>query len=414
MYSTIFDLEENLTDRRLRFGNALTASANDGTEGILSMLLKAGAQVNSRRGYALQQASSQGYLGVVKLLLDHGADVNRVSQIHKDRTALQAACNNGHHEVVRHLLQRGADPNLGGGPYRYPIIGAVCDGGLVLDEMLQADNRLDLDVFGGPYASTPLSTAAFCLPAERLGPLLDRGASIDMVDTDGETALMVAAGAGDADAVRVLLNRGADFLKFSNKDYTALQYARINGDSKCISLLLDRAQFILRGLHDSAERGDEHARNIILNEKKERVAAMEEEFANQKGMAEDAAQLADILKDTEVTETRTAGDDENSAKDGIVQDGTQPQESEQKADAMEPSSKLENSLEHEETGYPTPGSVTWHEDDEAESGMAELSRPATKEEDLEGEDEDQQNEEDEQDEDDQDEDSGSDDMDSEY
>ncbi|PSR84431.1 ankyrin repeat-containing domain protein [Coniella lustricola] len=269
-----FGADANATGKE--FGTALTASAHDGTERILGLLLESGAEVNDPKGYALQQAASQGHLEIVKLLLAHKADVNQVNSLHPDLTALQAACNNGHAKVAEYLLQNGADPNLGGGLYTLPIFGAVCDGGDVLDTMLLPTNyekhhfKLQLDVLGGPYQSSPLSTAILTLPTGRWGPLVDFGASINMADDSGKTPLMVAAAIDDADAVRVLLNRGADFMKISKQGLSTLQYAMLNGNPNCIIMILDRANSILKELQGMAESGDEYARELIEKEKSER------------------------------------------------------------------------------------------------------------------------------------------------
>jgi ankyrin repeat protein len=61
------------------YGNALIASAYDGTLDILRMLLDGGAKSNSPNGWALQTAAAQGHLDVVKELLIRGANVDACS-----------------------------------------------------------------------------------------------------------------------------------------------------------------------------------------------------------------------------------------------------------------------------------------------------------------------------------------------
>jgi len=87
-----------------RSGDALTVSANDGADRIMSLLLDAGADINAPDDWALQQAALQGHLHIVQLLLSHGADGNKFSELHMPCTALQASCNSGHVDITNLLL----------------------------------------------------------------------------------------------------------------------------------------------------------------------------------------------------------------------------------------------------------------------------------------------------------------------
>jgi ankyrin repeat protein len=138
------------------YGTSLTAAAYDGTIDIVTMLLNAGAQVRHPAGFALQAAASQGHDEVVTLLLDRGANVNEVSQKHDAGTALQAACESGFDDTVDLLLKRGANPNLGSGELSCPIIAATRNAEAGIIEML-IKARVNVNVFGGPDNSTPLS-----------------------------------------------------------------------------------------------------------------------------------------------------------------------------------------------------------------------------------------------------------------
>ncbi|KAK3687468.1 ankyrin repeat-containing domain protein [Podospora appendiculata] len=255
------------------FGNALTAAANDGTEKIILALLEAGAQVNSPSGYALQVAAQQGHVKVVDILLSHGADVGEVNDRHKCRTALQAACDYAHLEVVKLLLDHGANPNLGGGPFTRPIFGAISAGTDILTRLLEADG-LELDVVGGVWTLTPLAVVSWVLPAPWLGTLLDHGASIDLANQDGETALIASAYIGDDECVKLLLERGADFMRVSREKGTALEIAAKRGLRGCVDLLLDRANVILRAVQSAVEKGEGIVSELVASEKSGRKDAM--------------------------------------------------------------------------------------------------------------------------------------------
>jgi ankyrin repeat protein len=101
-----------------QFGNALQAAAYVGSEEIVRLLLKNGANVNAKGGYygtALQAASFDGDELIVRLLLENGANIN--ARGGRYGNALQAASYLGQKEVVRLLLQNGAEVNAPGGKY---------------------------------------------------------------------------------------------------------------------------------------------------------------------------------------------------------------------------------------------------------------------------------------------------------
>ncbi|KAJ8111792.1 hypothetical protein ONZ43_g5537 [Nemania bipapillata] len=217
------------------FGNALTASANDGTVAIARALLQAGADVNSPHGYALQAAAGRGHINMVELLVSHGAYIDSFSNRHEAGTALQAACNNGHCHVAAFLLNNGANPNLGSGSYMRPIIAAVLQRDTtdeLLCQLLQCDG-LDLDFCGGPLNAPPTHYAALCRPADDMRKLIQAGAPVDKVDGDGFTALMAAAGYGKPDTVKVLLDQNADFTIPNMLGLTALDLAVQLGHTEC-------------------------------------------------------------------------------------------------------------------------------------------------------------------------------------
>lgn len=285
------------------------------------------------------------------MLLSHGADVNELSK-HPSCTALQAACDSGHYEVTGLLLQSGANPNLGGDGTR-PIFGAILDGGKVLDELLKS-TELNLDVVSGPYKGTPLATAAFCLPADRMGQLIDHGATIDFLDEDGDTALTAAVQVGDANCLRLLLERGADFLHVSKRNKTALQDAIESENDECIKLLLARTDFLLRDLQNAAQ-GDQQAQKIIESEKKARKEAMAKEAAEAKARecalgADSPSDESDQLSEGNDTESTTKASNQGTKEDL----GLNTNRAEEVSLAED---SVKNALGHASTGYPTPKSV---------------------------------------------------------
>ncbi|KAK1252185.1 hypothetical protein MKX08_003372 [Trichoderma sp. CBMAI-0020] len=226
------------------YGNALTASAFDGTESISRLLLAANANPNHPQSWALQIAAGQGHVHIVKLLLQYGANVNAVSPYFPQGSAIQAACEAGSLEIVQLLLRHGANPNLGAGIASPPIIAAAKRGQAeILDALVNAGAQLN--VFGGPDKSTPLINAAAYLPTTSLQTLLNRGANINLPDQDGNTALIISAARGDIVAVRFLLANGADLLHFNNNYVNALIAAYSNQQSECLRELVVACSSVL-------------------------------------------------------------------------------------------------------------------------------------------------------------------------
>ncbi|KAI8945436.1 ankyrin repeat-containing domain protein [Xylaria longipes] len=220
-----------------KYGNAVTASAFDGTKEILNMLINAKANLNDVAGWPLQAAASQGMIEMVELLLQNGAAVNAVSRKFPDGTALQAAVVAGHYEIAKLLLDHGADANLGAGPFTNPITAAASCRHSSLVELLLSRGA-NPNVFGGSDNSTPLINAALNLPAKDLEVLISYGARVDTADPDEDTALIISAYLGDDSCVTCLLNHGANVNFCGKKRGTALHAAAAQGHVETCRLLL--------------------------------------------------------------------------------------------------------------------------------------------------------------------------------
>jgi uncharacterized protein len=87
-----------------------------------------------------------------------------------------------------------------------------------------------------PGGRAPLLAAAEDNCAETVSLLLDRGATINVVDVDGWTPLIKATAAGYTDVVRVLLRRGADMDVADKLERTAWMYAATRGKEEIAAL----------------------------------------------------------------------------------------------------------------------------------------------------------------------------------
>jgi ankyrin repeat protein len=204
--------------QQLRGQTALMWAAAEGHTTVVETLLEHGADsaltsVASTRPErrppggmtALLFATRQGKLDTVRALLDGGANVDQAGA---DNTSpLLISIVNGHYELASLLLERGANPNIADGNGRTPLYAAV-----------------DLRNVQWSQAPAPeLPQAAHLAMIERLlvagadpsiklaGKVGHRG-SFDMrwSDLKGGTAFSRAAWNGDIEVMRLLLAHGAE------------------------------------------------------------------------------------------------------------------------------------------------------------------------------------------------------------
>ena len=248
-----------------RYGDALTASAHDGTINILRALLAANAKVASPDGYAIQIAAAKGHTEVVTELLQHGADVNAVTtnEHFPQGTALQGATEAGASRIVELLLRENANPNFGRGENAPPLYGAAVNGEEDIIAML-VDAGADVNVVGGARKSTPLiETVKHVWGKDSLKKLLEAGADINATDEDGETVLIAAARTGDVEAVRYLLRMGADVLYTSPSGINALvagmgvvKPGMEDRDRECMQIIVEHVSCILSAVKQSMLAGN--------------------------------------------------------------------------------------------------------------------------------------------------------------
>ncbi|CZT10860.1 uncharacterized protein RCO7_03554 [Rhynchosporium graminicola] len=260
-----------------QYGNAMTAAAYDGNVKILSKLLDFGTDVNATSGHPLQLAASQGHLDAVKLLLNHHASLDTqhpVSPEFPDGTALQAACAARQTVIASELLRSGANPNLGSGSLTNPLIAATTNG-LGDLAVLLLQKGAHPNVPGGADGSLPLINAAATLSSNYLAEMIRLGASVNGVDPDGDTALIISAMYGDIDCVKILLENDANTNLCGDHFGTALHVAAQDGyDEICLLLLEHGANPSIRGgpydtvVQAAAYSGEQKCMKVLLDEKK--------------------------------------------------------------------------------------------------------------------------------------------------
>jgi len=183
---------------------ALMLAAQRGDAALVGKLVDAGADVNARNpndGTPLMYGAAGGSAGVVSRLLEAGADVDARAKL--GWTPLLVAAAKGRTEAAGALLAGGADPNA-------------------------------RDVYGW----TPLMRAlsgAYRETAEVF--LVLPGVDLDVQEESGNTALHLAAAAGDLTAIRALLARGASPAIRNHLEMTPLDVALSRGREDAAGLL---------------------------------------------------------------------------------------------------------------------------------------------------------------------------------
>jgi cytohesin len=217
---------------------ALLAAAEEGDAAAVSTLLDQGVNPNARdpatRDTALLLAFRSDRREVAAVLLQRGAAIPPVQATGFD--LLSIAAGRGDVNSAELLLDRGANPNARGRSGRTPLMRAL-GGGQILarSQAALAATRTGAYGFREPVYVLPSQTAV----RSTVRLLLDRGADVRLLDTNGAGALHTAAALPDARVAGWLLARGADVNARDGQGFTPLAYAVSHRDASAVRLLLD-------------------------------------------------------------------------------------------------------------------------------------------------------------------------------
>ncbi|KAJ7770952.1 hypothetical protein DFH07DRAFT_914759 [Mycena maculata] len=228
-------LESNVTFEDS--GNALEFASDGGSTEIMELLLKSGADPNSRSQQcrsALEVASSACNIEMVRLLLESGADPNLRREKHE--SALELASDQSSTKIMELLLKSGANPNSRSQQCRsaLEVASSACNIEMV---RLLLESGADPNLRREKYGSA-LELASAGGSTEMVHLLLKNGADVISRSQECHNALEVASSAGNTETVRLLLESGADPNLRSQGYDSALELASAGGSTEIIHLLL--------------------------------------------------------------------------------------------------------------------------------------------------------------------------------
>ena len=214
---------------------------------ITTLLLDRGANVNAMtpEGHtALSIAAARlGAMRVVKTLLNRGASPSPEAprgpslSVSRPTVPLAQAASAGSEPVFRMLVERGADLKVAGGAALVNAARGEC--GACVEMLIGAVGKADLTyalVGLARYGDTPL-----------LARLIDRGADVNgrlsraRRDIRERTPLLLAASSDlvHAETIRMLLARGAEINAVGPEGETALDLAKRNGETDVVRVLME-------------------------------------------------------------------------------------------------------------------------------------------------------------------------------
>ncbi|KAM6976379.1 ankycorbin [Tautogolabrus adspersus] len=221
--------EWNKNDERL-----LAAVEHGDVEKVASLLAKKGAsavKVDSEGKSALHVAAARGLTDCLSVILAHGADLSITDA--SGLNPLHLAAKNNHIECCKKIIQSKSPVDAVDGSGKSALHHAAASGNIqtvqLLCELKTTVNLKDAD------GLTPLLLSA--KHAEVCSTLLDYAAEINTCDNSGRTALMLACESNAVSVVEVLVQRGADLSAVDSQGHDVAHYAKQAGNSEVKAVL---------------------------------------------------------------------------------------------------------------------------------------------------------------------------------
>jgi|GEM_PF-4573087 len=212
-----------------------------GETAIVQTLLENGADPNTppnendKGMTALMFAAWKGHEDIVKLLLDAGADPNAVSS--NEASPLMYAVGTGNENILDYLLEKGANPNYVSSEGQSVINFPLAKGQANIVKKLAA--AMNIQVLNSLRISKqPIIIFAVNKgESDLIEAVLVDGLDLNIRDSEGNTALMLASRTGKTEIVSKLLRQGADVNARDSKGVTSLTKAVIGDQIDVIKVL---------------------------------------------------------------------------------------------------------------------------------------------------------------------------------
>ncbi|XP_033229682.1 ankyrin-1-like [Belonocnema kinseyi] len=224
------------------FSTSLLAAARGGHARMAEFLLQKGADVKSQ----LRSTVESGKPDVVNLLLKCGADVNSKFKNHSTPLALAIELEN--ESIVEVLLKADTDPSIQNTNYRAVVVAITNKNVEIVDLLLNYKAAINFIFNYNPkcfmYSKhfdgfTPLHIAISEKSVEIVELLLKKGASIE-INTEQDLPLHTAIENGDMEIVNKLLEYGVKIDSVCKKTLTPFFHSVKCNKKECLKILLKK------------------------------------------------------------------------------------------------------------------------------------------------------------------------------
>ncbi|XP_069508902.1 ankyrin repeat domain-containing protein 35 isoform X2 [Ambystoma mexicanum] len=201
---------------------------------------------NPKGQSAFHLAAAKGLTECLTALLSHGVELNAKND--QGCTALHLSAGGCHPECVKLLLQNGANEDSIDFHSRTALHCAASSGCVSSVLLLCDQDEISLDAIDDD-GWTPLMIAAQRNHPTICSLLLERGALVNIIDKEKKTALILASEKGNIQAAETLLAHGADASATDSLGHDALYYTSLSRDEPLRKLI--------QGALDKREQGNE-------------------------------------------------------------------------------------------------------------------------------------------------------------